>query len=67
MSHTWVALVTRFLNVLGVFQCLSESHVGRDDYSVAQCSCVFQCLSESHVGRDVYSVAQYSSCVSVFE
>ena len=45
MSHTWVAMVTRLLNILGVFQCLSESHVGRDGYSVAQyswCVSVFE-------------------------
>ena len=33
-----VAIVTRLLIVLGVIQCLSESHVGRDGYSVALCS-----------------------------
>ena len=33
-----VAIVTRLLIVLGVIQCLSESHVGRDGYSVVQCS-----------------------------
>jgi len=38
VSHTWVALVTRLFSVLGVIQCLSELHAGRDDYSVAQCS-----------------------------
>ena len=38
MSHTWVTLVTWLFSVLGVIQCLSESHVGRDGYLVVQCS-----------------------------
>jgi hypothetical protein len=38
VSHTQVTLVTWLFSVLGVIQCLSESHVGRDGYLVVQCS-----------------------------
>jgi len=67
VSHTWVAVVTRLLSVLGVIQCLSESHVGCDDYSVVQCSWCDSMLEWVTLGHVGYSVAQCSWCDSVLE